>query len=106
MEDPETIQQAMRMATNPSLAREMTRNADLNMANLNASAGGHNALMQAHHDILDPLASALSSSGGGASQSLNTYDEQPDRNAAPLANPWGAPAAPAASTPSAATASP
>merc|ERR1719330_764646 len=107
IEDPETIQQAMRMATNPSLAREMTRNADLNMANLNTSAGGHNALMQAHQDILDPLASALSSSGGSAPQTLNTYDEQPDRNAAPLANPWGAPPAHAAPTPSTgATASP
>merc|ERR1719491_733330 len=109
MEDPETVQQALRMYTNPSLAREMTRSQDLAMGSLNTSAGGHNALLQAHQDFLDPLHQAMSSSGGAASQqNLNTYDgQQSDRNFAPLANPWGASPAPAAPAPSAgATTSP
>ncbi|CAE8626697.1 unnamed protein product [Polarella glacialis] len=44
LEDPELLQQSMRMMANPSLMREMTRNADRSMANLDTMPGGHNAL--------------------------------------------------------------
>ena len=39
MEDPEMLQQSMRAMRNPQLMREMMRNADRGMANLNAVSG-------------------------------------------------------------------
>ena len=40
LEDPEMLQQSMRMAANPSLMREMMRNADRAMGHLDAMPGG------------------------------------------------------------------
>lgn len=39
LEDPEMLQQSMRAMRNPQLMREMMRNADRGMANLNAVSG-------------------------------------------------------------------
>merc|ERR1719382_1297689 len=64
LEDPEGLQQSMRMAANPSLMREMTRNADRAIGQLDVMPGGHNALVRAHQDFADPLHQALSGSQG------------------------------------------
>merc|ERR1719174_716842 len=48
LEDPEMLQQSMRMAANPSLMREMIRNADRSIGQLDAVPGGHAALRRAH----------------------------------------------------------
>merc|ERR1719456_451005 len=66
LEDPEMVQQSMRMAANPSLMREMMRNSDRALGNLDAMPGGHNALVRAHEDFANPLYSAMS--GGAGSQ--------------------------------------
>merc|ERR1719428_2620901 len=66
LEDPEMLQQSMEMMRNPALMREMTRNADRAMGNLDAMPGGHNALVRAHEEYIDPLYNAMSSNGGGA----------------------------------------
>lgn len=55
LEDPELLQQSMRMVANPSLMREMTRNADRALGQLDAMPGGHNALVRAHEEFADPL---------------------------------------------------
>merc|ERR1719181_597756 len=65
LEDPELLQQSMRMAANPSLMREMTRNADRALGQLDAMPGGHNALVRAHEEFADPLFEAFT--GGGQS---------------------------------------
>merc|ERR1712176_929384 len=65
LDDPEMLQQSMRMMANPSLMREMTRNADRALGNLDAMPGGHQALLRAHEEYLDPLYNAMSSSGEG-----------------------------------------
>jgi len=44
LEDPETLQQSMRAMRNPQLMREMMRNADRGMAQLNTIPGGEDAL--------------------------------------------------------------
>merc|ERR1719316_1823216 len=59
LEDPETLQQSMRMMANPELMREMTRNADRAIGNLDALPGGHNALRRAHEEFADPLYAAM-----------------------------------------------
>merc|ERR1719487_1400431 len=66
LEDPEVLQQSMQMMRNPSLMREMQRNADRAIGQLDVMPGGHNALVRAHQDIADPLMNALSNSGQDA----------------------------------------
>merc|ERR1719277_48328 len=62
-EDPEMLRQSMQMMSNPSLMREMTRNADRAIGRLDAMPGGHSALVNAHNEFADPLFQALQ---GGA----------------------------------------
>merc|ERR1719222_1416242 len=64
LEDPEMLQQSMRMAANPSLMREMTRNADRAIGQLDVMPGGHNALVRAHEEIADPLFDAIAGGSG------------------------------------------
>merc|ERR1719486_1477505 len=65
LEDPEVLQQSMRMMANPSLMREMTRNSDRAISQLDAMPGGHNALVRAHEEIADPLFEAFTGGGSG-----------------------------------------
>merc|ERR550514_2428830 len=60
LEDPEMMQQAMRAAANPELMREMIRNQDRAMGNLDVMPGGHAALSQMHNEFMDPLYNAMS----------------------------------------------
>merc|ERR1719310_1998459 len=88
LEDPEMLQQSMRMMANPSLMREMTRNMDRSIGNLDAMPGGHAALQRAHEEYADPLFAAMS--GGGAGQApanMQTYDQAVDGapSSAPMA---------------------
>merc|ERR1711959_477524 len=104
LEDPEVLQQSMQMMRNPSLMREMQRNADRAIGQLDVMPGGHNALVRAHQDIADPLMNALSNSDQGTAASavdVDAYSRQSEGavNSDALPNPWGAPAAPAAPTP-------
>merc|ERR1740138_845944 len=69
LEDPEVLQQSMRMVSNPSLMREMTRNADRAIGQLDAMPGGHNALVRAHEDFADPLYEAMTGGAGGSGNS-------------------------------------
>jgi ubiquilin len=96
LEDPEVIQQSLQMMRNPSLMREMQRNQDRAIGQLDVMPGGHNALVRAHEDVVDPLMAALSggADGSGPSVDLEAYSQQaqgtPNNEALP--NPWGAPA--------------
>merc|ERR1719469_1119090 len=65
LEDPEVLRQGMQMAMNPSLRREMQRNADVSMGRLDAMPGGMNALAAAHRDYADPLMEALTGGNSG-----------------------------------------
>merc|ERR1719388_353995 len=77
LEDPEVLQQSMRMMANPSLMREMTRNADRAIGQLDAMPGGHNALVQAHQEFADPLYQALTGSGGEQiTENVAAYSQQ------------------------------
>jgi len=97
LEDPEVMRQSMQMMRNPSLMREAQRNADLSIGRLDAMPGGHNALVRAHEDMVDPMMAALSGSGenGVGAADLTAYAQQTDGgpNSEALPNPWGAPAA-------------
>jgi ubiquilin len=93
LDDPEILQQSMRMMANPSLMREMTRNQDRAIGQLNAIPGGMNALARAHEEIADPLFEAFQGGGNNASGEINTYaqDNEGAPNTEALPNPWGPP---------------
>merc|ERR1719310_1353889 len=77
LEDPETIQQSMRMMANPSLMREMTRNADRAIGQLDAMPGGHSALVRAHEEFADPLFEAMAGAHAddGTGTTVNSYSQ-------------------------------
>merc|ERR1712100_498817 len=75
LEDPETLQQSARMMANPSLMREMMRNADTAMGRLDAMPGGHAALQQMHSDMIDPLHEAMHGGSGGGNAQAAEYSE-------------------------------
>merc|ERR1711988_335308 len=107
LEDPETMQQAMRAATNPAVMREMMRNADLAMGRADVMPGGHAALTRMHNEIVDPLHSAMHSGPGGGNSTTSNYHLENTTGSAPnsaaLPNPWGPPAAPTPTPPPVAT---
>merc|ERR550514_256570 len=73
LEDPETLQQSVRMAMNPSLMREMTRNADRAIGQLDAMPGGHSAPRRAHEEFTEPLVNAMTNNEESADGSSATY---------------------------------
>lgn len=95
LEDPEMMQQSMRMMANPALMREMTRNADRAIGQLDSMPGGHNALRRAHEEYADPLFDALTgrstNAAGQASVTAYTQSTQGMPNSEALPNPWGPP---------------
>merc|ERR1719161_613184 len=104
MEDPETMQQAMRAATNPAVMREMMRNSDLAMGRADVMPGGHAALARMHNEVVDPLYSAMGPGSGAGNSTAVSYELENSTASAPnsaaLPNPWGPPpaTAPAAQT--------
>merc|ERR1719276_212224 len=104
MEDPEVMQQSMRMMQNPELMREMVRNQDRAMGNLDVMPGGHQALVSAHQDFLDPMYAAMSGGGAnGTSGPAPVYNNTATVNNEALSNPWGAPAPAPTAAPAAAS---
>merc|ERR1719440_412060 len=96
LEDPEVLQQSMRMMANPSLMREMTRNADRAIGQLDAMPGGHNALVRAHEEIADPLFEAFTGGSQNNNGEVNANYAQSTEggpNSEALPNPWGPPPA-------------
>merc|ERR1719382_1690310 len=76
LEDPEMLQQSMRLMANPALMREMTRNADRAIGQLDAMPGGHNALRRAHEEYADPLFDAMAgANGSGEGATVNSYSQ-------------------------------
>merc|ERR1719456_1487291 len=81
LEDPEVLQQSMRAIRNPALMREMMRQSDRSMSNLETVPGGMDALRRMHNDIADPMYDALQGSGAeGANRGTGNqnYDNQND----------------------------
>jgi ubiquilin len=91
LNDPAVIRQSMEIARNPQLMREMMRNTDRAMSNIEAHPEGFNALRRMYENIQDPMLEA--SSGLGAQPSNNQTVVNPDTSASPdsataIPNPW------------------
>ncbi|MCD7459520.1 hypothetical protein HAX54_041166 [Datura stramonium] len=116
LNDPATLRQTMEAARNPELMREMMRNTDRAMSNIESSPEGFNMLRRMYENVQEPFLNAstlsgdarndvgsnpfaalLGAQGGGRGrqQSNNppttgseTTDNLPAPNTNPLPNPW------------------
>jgi ubiquilin len=101
MNDPEFIQQSMEAMRNPAMMREMMRNTDRAMSNIESMPGGSAALHKLYNEIQAPLYEAASDIGDGntmkgskvtdAKQLKAKYGEMiaPKKPVSePMRNPW------------------
>ncbi|XP_022751535.1 ubiquitin domain-containing protein DSK2b-like isoform X2 [Durio zibethinus] len=125
LNDPSTLSQTLEAARNPELMREMMRNTDRAMSNIESSPEGFNMLRRMYetvqepflnattmagstgHDSSNPFAALLGSQGGnqGGDGSTNqstptsgTSTNSPAPNTNPLPNPWSSAATGGAQT--------
>lgn len=97
MQDPEMLRRAMQAATNPEIMREMTRNNDRTMANIEAHPEGFNMLRRMYNEVQEPMMDAAAARRANQ-RNANTGAPAPASaapvtpNAEPLPDPWAAPA--------------
>ncbi|KAJ7521042.1 hypothetical protein O6H91_19G036300 [Diphasiastrum complanatum] len=100
--DPGTLRQTLDAARNPELMREMMRNTDRAMSNIEASPEGFNMLRRMYETVQEPLlnAATLGTEGGGGSATnpfaalLGAQRSQAQGPAAPGTTVTGATAVP------------
>ncbi|ETW07053.1 hypothetical protein H310_03132 [Aphanomyces invadans] len=124
MNDPELLRRSMEAMRNPAAMREMMRNQDTALRNIESHPEGFNALRRMYTEVQEPLLNATSSNAGigasnpafvmpGAVGGTSTTTPPTTTTAPPAtapANPWGAVASPnnpwAQPTPAAGTPNP
>ncbi|KAF8406703.1 hypothetical protein HHK36_008795 [Tetracentron sinense] len=117
LNDPSTLRQTLEAARNPELMREMMRNTDRAMSNIESSPEGFNMLRRMYETVQEPLLNATTMAGDsrndldsnpfaallgnqGTGQARNqstnpsttgseTTTGIPAPNTSPLPNPWG-----------------
>ncbi|XP_050370286.1 ubiquitin domain-containing protein DSK2a-like [Argentina anserina] len=114
LNDPSTIRQTLEAARNPELMREMMRNSDRVMSNIEASPEGFNMLRRMYENVQEPLLNASNMAGNAGFDSSNplaaffipqsgnptrtqsnssaassdSATSPPAPNSVPLPNPW------------------
>lgn len=105
LNDPELLRQSMEAMRNPAAMREMMRNQDTAMRNIESHPEGFNALRRMYQDVQEPLMNAASSGAsaprgpaftmpgvaGGGLNAASTTQTAPAAGSTPgaaPANPW------------------
>ncbi|XP_039684407.1 ubiquitin domain-containing protein DSK2b isoform X2 [Medicago truncatula] len=105
LNDPSTLRQTLEATRNPEIMREMMRNTDRAMSNIESSPEGFNMLRRMYENVQEPFLNAttmagntaLSGTQGGLSRDQSTNPSttnsettagSPIPNANPLPNPW------------------
>ncbi|ORE09937.1 hypothetical protein BCV72DRAFT_47483 [Rhizopus microsporus var. microsporus] len=97
--DPSFLRQSIEMMRNPELMREMQRNNDRALSNIEAIPGGFNHLRRMYSTIQEPMESAMSPAGLRSSEEANerlarqlNVSSVPENslNTQALPNPWAA----------------
>lgn len=105
MNDPELLRQSMEAMRNPAAMREMMRNQDTALRNIESHPEGFNALRRMYHDVQEPLMDVAASGSpaprgpaftmpgvAGGSSTASTTQSQPSSatssTPAGTANPW------------------
>ncbi|RQM16437.1 hypothetical protein DD237_003350 [Peronospora effusa] len=116
MNDPELLRQSMEAMRNPAAMREMMRNQDTALRNIESHPEGFNALRRMYHDVQEPLLDAAASGtpaprgpaftmpgvAGGSNSSSSTANATQSQTVSSssttafttaAANPWATPGA-------------
>lgn len=120
LNDPSTLRQTLEAARNPELMREMMRNTDRAMSNIEASPEGFNMLRRMYENVQEPFLNATTMAGNTGNDNANPFTAllgtqggdqarnpsstspttgsettagSPAPNTNPLPNPWTATAA-------------
>lgn len=90
MNDPETMRQMVETMRNPNLRREMLRNTDRIMANVENMPGGFDALRRVYQNVQEPLLDAFDRPETVNEGAPATRTDDTNINTQPLPNPWAA----------------
>ena len=101
LNDLDVLRQSLASARNPQLMREMTRNTDRALSNIEAHPGGHNMLRRMYQTVQAPLYELEPSAALGESSqqqrqrqqssSISASEPPSGPNTSALPNPWAAP---------------
>ncbi|PPD98416.1 hypothetical protein GOBAR_DD04544 [Gossypium barbadense] len=86
LNDPSILQQTLEAARNPELMREMMRNTDRAMSNIESSPEGFNMLRRMYENVILKLGALPNNTSTNGSE---TTHGQTSPNTNPLPNPWG-----------------
>jgi ubiquilin len=88
LQDPEFFKQSLEMMRNPQLMREVVRNSDRAMSNIDSIPGGYNLLKKVYEDIQKPLDEAMAA-GHVIPAETTSGSKDAGKKGQPLPNPWG-----------------
>ncbi|KNE70873.1 hypothetical protein AMAG_14975 [Allomyces macrogynus ATCC 38327] len=99
LDDPTVLRQMADLSRNPTARRELQRQQDRALANIEVMPGGFQALERMYHSTMAPLNDAAHAPTASPSARTSTTTPSPTRtlNTDPLPNPWAAPPPPRAS---------
>ncbi|GAW81087.1 ubiquitin domain containing protein [Plasmodium gonderi] len=90
LNDSQSLKQSFEMIKNPSLMKELMRNTDRAISNIEAIPGGFNTLRRMYHNIQEPMYAASELSNENKKNKVKHYDlkasSPPTSEAFP--NPW------------------
>ncbi|ANQ08065.1 Uncharacterized protein PCOAH_00026570 [Plasmodium coatneyi] len=90
LNDSQSLKQSFEMIKNPSLMKELMRNTDRAISNIEAIPGGFNTLRRMYHNIQEPMYAASEASNENKKNKVKHYDlkasSPPTSEAFP--NPW------------------
>ncbi|EUD67167.1 hypothetical protein C922_02317 [Plasmodium inui San Antonio 1] len=90
LNDSQSLKQSYEMIKNPSLMKEMMRNTDRAISNIEAIPGGFNTLRRMYHNIQEPMYDVSEASNENKKNKVKHYDlkasSPPTSEAFP--NPW------------------
>jgi ubiquilin len=97
MNDPAAMSEMMRTMRSPTLRREMMRNTDRMMSNIESMPGGFNELRKMYRSIQEPMENAMdemqSEQPSQSSSSSSNSQNDGTANTSALPNPWATPSA-------------
>ncbi|KAG6577808.1 Ubiquitin domain-containing protein DSK2a, partial [Cucurbita argyrosperma subsp. argyrosperma] len=73
LNDPSTLRQTLETARNPELMREMMRNTDRAMSNIESSPEGFNMLRRMYETVQEPFLNATTMSGSAGNDGSNPF---------------------------------
>lgn len=73
LNDPSTLRQTLEAARNPELMREMMRNTDRAMSNIESSPEGFNMLRRMYENVQEPFLNATTMAGNTGTDNVNPF---------------------------------